>query len=101
MLEVRTNSFCLTSGLIPCRLHQGHIPARTFAVIFDKAARAQGICQSFSIMQICWGAIDHGRGNSGSTPLSRPDNAEFPSQGTTFRTRQPIWMICCVGVLTG
>ena len=69
MLEVRTNSFCLASSLIPCRLHQGHIPTRTFSVNLDKTARAQGICQSFSIMQICWGAIDHGRGNSGGTPF--------------------------------
>ena len=62
MLEVRTSPFGLIFDLIPCRFHQGHISARTFSVNFDRVARAQCIYQSFAIMQICWGAIDHGNG---------------------------------------
>jgi len=63
MLEVRTNPFALTSNLMLYRFHQGHSPPGTFFVNPDDVASAQSVWQSFSIMQICWGAIDHGYGN--------------------------------------
>jgi hypothetical protein len=55
--------------LILCRFHQGYIPARTFSLDFASVAPAQRVLQSFAIMQICWGAIDHGSGNRGCDSL--------------------------------
>jgi len=66
MLEVRTDPSSLTTNLIPYRFHQGHAPTRTCRVSFGNIVCAQSIRQSFSIMQICWGAIDHGYGNPSS-----------------------------------
>ena len=54
-----------TSNLVARRSHQGHTPARTYYINLDEVARAQGVWQSFSTMQICWGALDHGCGQSG------------------------------------
>ena len=77
--EVRINIFGSTFGLILCRFHQGYIPARAFSLKFDRVARAHGTWQSFAVMQICWGAIDHGHGDSGTIPRFRSANAEFLS----------------------
>jgi len=101
MPEVRTDPSGPAINLIPSRLHQGHAPARTFHASFGKVAYAQNLSQSFSIMQICWGAIDHGYGNSGKYPFFHSECAEFLLKDMTSRIRQLIWMICSVGVLGG
>ena len=101
MPEVRTDPSVPTINLIPRRFYQGYTPTRTFLVDFGKVACAQSICQSFSIMQICWGAIDHGHGNSTSYTFFRSEYAEFLLQDMIFRIRRLTWMICYVGVLGG
>ena len=99
MLEVRIGSFGLTFDLIPCRFHQGHTATCTFFANSGEDTRAQNIRQSFSIMQICWGGIDHGYGNSG--PFFLLENTEPLPQDTTSRIRRLTWMTCYDGVLSG
>jgi len=85
-----------------CRFHQGYIPARMFSVHFANITFAQRVTQSFAVMQICWGAIDHGSGNLGSNSLVLSEILSLSlSQDMTFLIRRLIWMICCVGVLSG
>lgn len=93
---------CLTSNIQPDSLQISSRLRYRLCVFYQRCQDYMNstYCQSFSIMQICWGAIDYGSGNpSANYPSSY--NAERLSQDTTFLIRQPIWMICCAGVSSG